>query len=893
MSGVLMFLPQVTTRTCSARVQKMASLIDAGITLDPDDYDRSTQRYLYWKSDADNDGYNNLEEWQAVSPTGELEYATAFAFESTNGEPPPGPGGPSPSPPGPGACAYCDDDECGKKTTASVDVMEDILHGGVKGGEATADTAETGLDLGPEPQEVLLGEEVSVLARPYTSPDDPVHPFHFLAWHAPETMLHNSRAMEGTLLLATASNIYARFGQRILDLPDDGPIYTVNVTTSDLVLDTAGADGKRELHGSKNTKVTLSLTINDPDYFHNGWEHLASRQSADPRYSWTKKVSIRMGEDFIHPMVTMGAVEFARKTISMGSNMGGKVLGATAHAWKGVYNYSVTFCPGTPLSFTAIAEDGFEFVQWEGSGDTNPYLVYVDGDDIDHVQAIFERKAEYTVDLEVKKVGSPPGGNCAGWIEVNDPKRYYPRGADVRFTAKPNPGFAFAGWDGDGGPYYENPFRIESIKKNWKLTARFEPIELKIQSLSFAADHNDLYLPLFGTFEAVGARVPKPEWVRGRTASYPAKYTMSRPGDEKRIWALVTLAVVNKHVGSPSDYNLAPFKLEGDGSKPCLDLANDSFRKTLTRTVIGKSVTPDTLEIIKNATINWTATFKCGEEWEVDADQSGPHRIYITYGENTCTSSVLDGCDSHNDDGFGQFSPATLRRMEFILAAAIAGGDTKEKRWAASGVSQEISDSLNNWSWPAGPLWGALDDGTMECESARYLGVISMMMLGVPQGDLRWKMAQGCQAYTSTDNKTGSEPGFGYLTDCTAPEYPSAWCSPGCNTPDEQPHPAHGCVGTEDGEYDGWQLCIEDNGPMENFFKIKEFKIDPEDDEEEDRWYYLSVTPKAGPFLGSLQEGTEADKSARYKIINGLTKTQKWRRKWGNDTWLVEAPDRP
>ncbi len=436
-------------------VQKMVALIDAGITLDPDDYDRSTQRYLYWKSDADNDGYTNLEEWQAVSPAGELEYATAYAYEATNGEPPPPPPEQSQAQAPASECEYCND--CGTKGMVSLDVLPTFYDPTGDGGTAIGFVAGGGYSpmilLGDVEQEILLGTQVLVGAKPFDSPEDEDYGYYFAGWAADGSMLDNSPYKKDYAMLQASTPIRATFGRFKLDLPVDTSVYTVHVSEEPNVMETTGSDGKPEVKGPKETKVTLSLTIHDPDYYHNGWERLSQRGPGDPRYSWTSKVTVPL-YGYIQPMVSANPGNFERRTVGLASSQGGYVLGATAHGWDGVFRYSVTYCPNTPLSFNAIPHDGFEFDRWAGTNETNPHLDYVynmlNDPDLESMTAIFKRIRQFTVDLEVKKVGQDPtGGQCPGWIAADDPKRFYLDGEEVTLTAEPNPGYQFCYWEGD------------------------------------------------------------------------------------------------------------------------------------------------------------------------------------------------------------------------------------------------------------------------------------------------------------------------------------------------------------------------------------------------------------------------------------------------------------
>ncbi len=857
-------------------VQKMASLIDAGITLDPDDYDRSTQRYLYWKSDADNDGYTNLEEWQAASPSGELQYAAAYAYEAVNGEPPPPPPEQSQAQAAASECAYCD--ECGADGDVSVDVLPSPLAGGAIGGEAGGDVDGTEITQGPSATNALLGKEVNVWAEPFTDPgSNPEYGFYFAGWFAPGTMLDYSPFKKDWFMLSVPVDVRATFGRFKLDLPDDNSIYTVNVSPSEQVMVTTGGDGLPELKGSKDAKITLSLTIHDPDYFHNGWERLSQRGPGDPRYSWTKRVTVPLA-GYIHPMITMGPADFARQTISLSSNQGGHVLATTAHGWPGSYRYSVTFCPGTPLSFTAAPAEGFEFVKWTCTDDTNPNLVYIDGEGIESVKAIFKEKRRHILDLEVDVTGpAPPGSECPGWITANDPKRFYNHNEWVGLTAHPNPGFRFANWESKdchttmGVPLElcENEDVTVKIVQETKVTAVFAPVE--VVGVTFQDDkyapagkersvvgmlwhdenwEDDPYGPLPDGSNGVG--VPLPHWekiefekksrpvcvIRQRAPQIAVKLNGSISGGtgcDMRLQGKWTID------GETLTYEQADDV--GAGGEIILRVAQDDgqYVKTLPNDILNET-----------AEIQWMLKIN-GVDWH--SPPSTENRFFVILGE-PCSPSVapalFDSWISHHSVSMAP----TARRMNLLTDSAKTSHTTEI---VADKIARKIGGQTNGAHIGSGTkYWDWVDQGKLECYSGKIVAAAGCLMVGIPRLSIKTRNDdEGCVAYPSTDNNSGP----GYNSNCTNMEGPSKMCGiSGCTVVGDSPHPKHS--GKYKGEpfnntkHNGFHLHYA-GGPGENFFKVLG---------DSGVWYYQTVVLHKPRVVGSGATGNDADKRGRYEV---------------------------
>lgn len=97
------------------------------------------------------------------------------------------------------------------------------------------------------------------------------------------------------------------------------------------------------------------------------------------------------------------------------------------------------FPDGTQVSLLATPSAGYRFVGWEGdiSGDTNPSVLYMDGDK--SVKAVFE-EIKYTLDISTKGQGT---------VAVTPTGTKFLPGTPVSLFASPAPGYQFIRWEGD------------------------------------------------------------------------------------------------------------------------------------------------------------------------------------------------------------------------------------------------------------------------------------------------------------------------------------------------------------------------------------------------------------------------------------------------------------
>ena len=129
------------------------------------------------------------------------------------------------------------------------------------------------------------------------------------------------------------------------------------------------------------------------------------------------------------------------------------------------------------------------------------------------------------------------------------------------------------------------------------------------------------------------------------------------------------------------------------------------------------------------------------------------------------------------------------------------------------------------------------------------MAACAMMLLGIAPNRLKWD--EGCYAYPSSDNETGTAEGLEYYSNCT----------------DQETKIEGGIL---------WELVIFGNGPVESFLKIQDI---------DDVWHYVTVWPALGPFRGSPNQFDYFDKYGRYQIMLGTSTIYQWRtaQRWDAD----------
>lgn len=141
--------------------------------------------------------------------------------------------------------------------------------------------------------------------------------------------------------------------------------------------------------------------------------------------------------------------------------------------------FSKDYPSGTAVQLTAIPEQEWEFVRWEGdhSGTENPLIMTVTNPI--ELTAVFQ-KINYALTIEIIGQGTVKEEVVAAKTSTD-----YPSGTTVQLTAVPEAEWKFLKWSGDQESD-ENPLTL-SITEPLSLTATFEPIS---QEQVFVPDDN-------------------------------------------------------------------------------------------------------------------------------------------------------------------------------------------------------------------------------------------------------------------------------------------------------------------------------------------------------------------------------------------------------------------
>lgn len=466
--------------------------------------------------------------------------------------------------------------------------------------------------------------------------------------------------------------------------------------------------------------------------------------------------------------------------------------------------FTEDFKPGKQVALTAHAEDGWFFKEWSGavSGASTSVNVIMSEDRTVH--ALFER-IELTVDTQGQgTVAITPPGVAPGLGNYPHTEAY-PTNQGVALSANAAPGWCFKQWIGEVVP---NGASATVTMNNAKtVTAVFELADASISSVTFTSDHNMLY-DNDSNFEFDGNLIVEPEWVPS-SSNWPIVHTMN------------TKVALELSIDMP-DCVSGGFTVTGTGnSLTFLGSAVASGSQTVVA-LESNELLPAYIDIVEEG-IAWTLTMNGAGGTTFDLGTTGPHKVFVTYGPNNCLNS---------DSPFPSESKATIKRMEFLCSEA--AGNSREfldPVIAAGQISAAIwaHHAPNGWAQVTGGLWKALDDGVFECEAGRHLGACGMLILGEDRSDIQQSYALACHAYPSTDESSGP----GYNSDCTDAE-------------------------TRTDEFGLWDLILEGNGPVENFFKIRA---------PAGAWWYIAVAPFKGPVQGSGGTGNDADKAGRYGIM--------------------------
>lgn len=490
---------------------------------------------------------------------------------------------------------------------------------------------------------------------------------------------------------------------------------------------------------------------------------------------------------------------------------------------------------GAQVSLTATPASGWRFDHWEGhelEGSTaNPASITINANK--SVTAVFIQQFTLTMSVQGSGTSSPQVGTHT-----------YDAGTPVTVIATPDAGWLFdrrQGHELEGST--ANPASL-IMDSNKSVTAVMIAFSGHVLDITFISDHGVLYNGS-ANFKDTGILCDEPEWASSGI-NWPITQTMSGTTPSV-ISARVTLEI------TPSPGR--PFQIESVGSSGYLNFCGTSDGFMLVVAVASNIPLPSRIDRIAE-TIHWTLTFTDAQGGQIDLGSTGPHKVFVTYGIPTCSGS--------DNPGWQEEEVPTIKRLDFLVEAGMNASGNPLRKPVAHEIAKAIEGKLTSLGpVPTAFLWEILDTQIFECESARRLAAVGMMMLGVNKAHLRWTPETGCHAWASTDNTTG----LGYYSDCTNRECPPRMCSNSSCTipPAPEPHPDHDttmlgstCDGPDCGSND-WQLRFASDSPAENFFKVQA---------EDGDWFYISVVPANGPYIGSDTPGDDLDLHGRYKILD-------------------------
>lgn len=427
----------------AATIEDMVESHISGASVDPANYDNSQRSFLAAGEDADNDGATNLQEWQAASPGGGLANLAAFASAATDGDDGPGSSG--------GQGDSCPNEACldtGEMEVRTADFFSP---------EASATVTAT-----PEGSGIVLGTEMSVSVEPNAS-----NGTGFRCWIAPDSMIDGSRARkESGWLLMDDTEAVAMIERGRLFLPDDNSNYSITVTCNGGAIETVDGEENRVVVGPPGATATLTAVSNSSLRVI-GW------QWEGTRFSYSDSVTLPLG-GHAEPIMSSQPLT-GKKSISVSASQGGTAMAAAISVdWDGCFLGSIEALQTSKVSFLANPSPGWEFDYWEGYPGLGPLLHNWNASGVSSMRAVFRRKVEHTLSLELEGDDAP----CSGYITVDDPKKYYSQDEEVTLTANPAPGYVFLFWDGlspcsDDPPANSNPLYL-TMHRSRSVTAVFD-----------------------------------------------------------------------------------------------------------------------------------------------------------------------------------------------------------------------------------------------------------------------------------------------------------------------------------------------------------------------------------------------------------------------------------
>ncbi|HET6528694.1 MAG TPA: hypothetical protein VFG39_08065 [Balneolaceae bacterium] len=121
-----------------------------------------------------------------------------------------------------------------------------------------------------------------------------------------------------------------------------------------------------------------------------------------------------------------------------------------------------TYEPGTEVTLTATAAEGWEFVEWTGSVSSTANSIEITMDGPKEVTAVFAEEQMFSLTVDTEGQGS---------VEKDPDRETYEPGAEVELTATPDEGWEFAGWTGDVSST-TNPLEV-TMDESKSITAVF------------------------------------------------------------------------------------------------------------------------------------------------------------------------------------------------------------------------------------------------------------------------------------------------------------------------------------------------------------------------------------------------------------------------------------
>lgn len=223
------------------------------------------------------------------------------------------------------------------------------------------------------------------------------------------------------------------------------PVYEVNITTEP---SEAGSVSPSTGQFDEGTRVQIKATPNEHWVF-NGWSGGHSGSTNPDSITVNGDISITaLFEKMEYPLTTQANGE---GTINQ------EVITA-----KTDYKYE------TVVRLTAIPDDFWNFIKWEGdiSGNENPVDITIDG--ATNVTAVFEIN-KYTLSLDTQGEGE---------LQTDPDLEQYDHGEEVEINAAPDEGWMFKEWIGDHSGD-ENPLLL-TMESDKEITAVFDEQEYQV-----------------------------------------------------------------------------------------------------------------------------------------------------------------------------------------------------------------------------------------------------------------------------------------------------------------------------------------------------------------------------------------------------------------------------